>query len=55
MAQINEKMFNFMKRHKNSTEVIPGSPMVRTPSCHCRSPGSVPGWGTKIPQATWHG
>ena len=25
--------------------------MVRTQCFHCRGPGSIPGWGTKIPQA----
>ena len=24
--------------------------MVRTRRFHCRGPGSIPGWGTKIPQ-----
>ena len=28
-----------------------GSPVVRTQSFHCRDPGSISGWGTKIPQA----
>ena len=34
---------------------FPGSPVVRTPGCHCRGPGLIPGWRTKIPQATWNG
>ena len=25
--------------------------MVRTPGFHCHGPGSIPGWGTEIPQA----
>ena len=29
--------------------------MVRTLHFHCRGPGSIPGRGTKIPQATWDG
>ena len=29
--------------------------MVRTWRFHCHGPGSIPGWGTKIPQATGHG
>ena len=33
-------------------EGFPGSPVVRTPSCHCRTPGSFLGWGTKTPQAS---
>ena len=28
--------------------------MVRTPCFHCRGPGSIPGGGTKIPQASRH-
>ena len=30
---------------------LPGGPVVRTRRFHFRGPGSVPGWGTKIPQA----
>ena len=33
---------------------FPSGSMVRAPHIHCWSPGSIPGWGTKIPQATWH-
>ena len=29
--------------------------MVRTGQFHCRGPGSIPGWGTKIPQAEQYG
>ena len=32
---------------------FPGGPVVRTWSVHCHGPGSVPGRGTKILQATW--
>ena len=28
-----------------------GSPVVRTQHFHCRGPGSIPGWGTRIPQS----
>ena len=28
-------------------------PMIRTWCFHCQGSGSVPGWGTKIPQASW--
>ena len=31
----------------------PGGPVVRTWHFHCSGPGSIPGWGTKILQATW--
>ena len=31
---------------------LPGGPVVRTRHSHCRIPGLIPGWGTKIPQAT---
>ena len=33
---------------------FPGSPVVRTWSFHCSGPCSIPGWGTKIPQAEQH-
>ena len=34
---------------------LPGSPFVRTLHFHCWGLGSIPGWETKIPQATWCG
>ena len=34
---------------------FPGGPVVRTLHFHCCGPGLIPGWGTKIPQATQHG
>ena len=30
---------------------FPGSPVVKTPGFQCRGMGSIPGQGTKIPQA----
>ena len=33
---------------------FPGSSVSKTPLFQCRGMGSVPGWGTKIPQATWY-
>ena len=42
-------MFEFVWRE------FPGGPVVRTQCFHCWSQGSVPGPGTKIPQAVWHG
>ena len=41
-----------VSRKKLSTRDFPGGPMVRTLTAE--SPGSVVGWGTKIPQAEWH-
>ena len=32
-----------------------GGPGVRTWHFHCCGQGSIPGWGTKIPQAAWQG
>ena len=30
--------------------------MVKIPGFHCRGGlGSIPGWGTDIPRAAWHG
>ena len=34
---------------------FPGSPVVRTQRFHSRCLGSILGWGTKIPQASWRG
>ena len=34
---------------------LPGDPVVKTQHLHCRGPGSIPGGGTKIPQAAWYG
>ena len=28
-------------------------PVIRTWCFHCQGSGSIPGWGTKIPQASW--
>ena len=33
---------------------FPGGPVVRTQFFHCQGPGSIPGQGTKISQATGH-
>ena len=45
--------FKLIKNELHYRE-FPGSPVVRTLRCHCHGLGSIPGWGTKIPQATWH-
>ena len=34
---------------------FPGNPLVRTECFHCQGPGSIPGWGTKLLQATHSG
>lgn len=34
---------------------MPSGLVVRIPGFHCHGPGSILGWGTEIPQATWHG
>ena len=34
---------------------LPGGPVVRTWHFHCSGTGSIPGWGTKIPQVAWRG
>ena len=33
----------------------PGVPVVKNPPCNARDVGSIPGQGTKIPYAMWHG
>ena len=39
----------------NHIRELPGGPVVRTWCFHCWGPGSIPGQGTKILQAMWHG
>ena len=39
-----------LKKKKGNSH---GGPVVRTLLFHYHSPGSISGWGTKIPQATW--
>ena len=34
---------------------FPGSPVVRTLCFDSPGPGLIPGWGTKVPQASQHG
>ena len=34
---------------------FPGGPAVKNPPWNARDVGSIPGWETKIPHATWHG
>ena len=48
-------MFNFKKLKKQQTREFPGGPVVRTPAFTAKSVGSIPGWGTKTPQATRRG
>ena len=38
----------------SSSREFPGGPVVRTQHFHCCDTGSIPGQGTKIPQATQH-
>ena len=40
-----------LKKKKTNTQEFPGSPMARAQHFHCCGLGSIPGWGTKIPQA----
>ena len=40
---------------KNTQGEFPGSSVDRTRTSTVGGIGSIPGWGTKIPQATWHG
>ena len=43
------------ERQKGHRKDFPGSPVVKTPHLHCRGHSSIPGQGTKIPRAAWHG
>ena len=42
------------KNYENMRE-SPGGLVVRTQCFHRKGPGSIPGQGTKILQAVWHG
>ena len=48
------ELSSMMPLRKSMYREFPGSPMVRTQGFHCHGPGSIPGQGTKIPQAMWH-
>ena len=45
-------LFLYFKIHFRE---FPGGPVAGTPRFHCCGLGSIPGQGTKIPQATWRG
>ena len=32
---------------------LPSGPVVKTLGFQCKGCGSIPGWGTEIPYATW--
>ena len=34
---------------------LPSGPVIRSQCFHSCGPGSIPGWGTTIPQASWCG
>ena len=55
-AYLNEdlKKFSYRRQKRNGGE-FPGGPVIRTQHFHCRGPGLIPGWGTKIPQAVRRG
>ena len=40
---------NYEKQKEKHLQEFPGGPVVRTQGFHCRSLGSIPGQGTKIP------
>ena len=44
-----------MKFKNTKDREFPGSPVVRARCFQCCGPGSIPGWGTKIPQAMKYG
>ena len=45
-------MLTRMHIFKYKSRGFSGGPMVRIWCFHCRGPGSIPGWGTKTPEAT---
>ena len=46
---------SFLTDKIESPREFPGGPVVRTWCFHCCGLGSMPGQGTEILQATWHG
>ena len=55
---------DYPAQQANSTELekcckqsweSPSGPVIRTWCFHCGGPSSIPGQGTKITQAAWHG
>ena len=58
---MNQRDGNSRKNQKEKLEIkntvtgnFPGSPLVRTCAFTVKGAGSIPGQGTKIPQAAWH-
>ena len=47
-------LYSFTNNSKKNLREFPGGPVLRTPHFHCQGPGSIPGQGTKIPQAAQH-
>ena len=41
-----------LKKKKNWLRDFPGGPVVKNPPSNTGDAGSIPGWGTQIPQAT---
>lgn len=50
--QISWEHKKFSLKHK--LEGVPSSLVVSIPGFHCSGPGSIPSWGTEIPQAMKH-
>ena len=44
-----------VQKRENVSWEFPGGPVVRTWCSHCQALSSILDWGTKIPQAMWHG
>ena len=40
---------------KKELQGLSGGLVVKTLPFHSKGHGSIPGWGTKIPHAAWHG
>ena len=47
--------FFLLQAINSSLWEFPDGLVVRILGFHCRSLGSIPGWGTEIPQASWWG
>ena len=54
-VEVNKCINELKKKKESCLWGVPGVPVVRTQRSHSQNPGSVPGQGTKIPQAIWPG
>lgn len=50
-----KKWFVILKIENTYSQEAPGGLLVKTQNVHYHGPGTISGWGSKIPQAMWPG